>query len=141
MPTTKPRVHRERRRQDQAALDALAAATHAPASSFLGAVRLTGTIEKWLDITEEKEGSWKAANIAASLNHAYADPASPVPGRVRGLLALMADLFDGVDPAPHPASPDFQGALIERKLALPSLNLAAEVATFPRASCACAPSI
>lgn len=140
MPTSDAALLKRRRCQDRAALTALAAAAHDPASSFSGAIRLTGTIEHWLGITEEKDGPWKAANIAASLARAYADPVSPVPGRVSGLLALTADLFDGVDPAPHRAKAEFEGALIERKLAPPLLNLTVEVATFPRTACACTPS-
>jgi hypothetical protein len=126
-----------RRCQDDAALAALSASAFEPSSAFAGAVRLTGTIEHWLGITEEREGAWKSANIGASLALAYADPASPLPGKVGRLLTVLGDLFDGVDPAPHRSAADFQGALIERHLPPPAFDLAVEVAAFPRTACTC----
>lgn len=137
MPNSDANRLRQRRCQDDAALAALAACAHDAGSAFTGAVRLTGTIEHWLGITEEKDGPWKAANIAASLTAAYGDPSSPVPGRVGALLALLADLFDGIDPAPHRAAPEFAGALIERRLPPPAVDLAGAVAAFPNQECAC----
>ncbi|GLZ08859.1 hypothetical protein Acsp03_63250 [Actinomadura sp. NBRC 104412] len=123
--------------RDRAALQVLAAAAHDAGSALVGAIRLTGTIERWLDITEEKEGPWKSANIGAALTVAYADPGSPLPGRVDALLALLTDLFDGRDVAPHRATEEFAGALIEQRPALPTLNLSQEVADLPRSACTC----
>ncbi|MBO2447105.1 AAA family ATPase [Actinomadura barringtoniae] len=137
MPTSDSNKLKTRICQDEAALIALSAASHDAGSAFSGAVRLTGTIEHWLGINEEHDGPWKAANIGASLTQAYADPASPMPGRVGRLLSLLTDLFDGVDPGPHRTLPEFQGALIERQLPQPILDLAVEVTTFPRARCGC----
>lgn len=138
MPTSDANKLRQRRCQDDAALAALAACAHDAGSAFTGAVRLAGTIEHWLGITEEKDGPWKAANIAASLAVAYDDAESLIPGRVSALLALLADLFDGIDPAAHRTVPEFQGALIERQLPPPTVDLVEAVAAFPCQECACA---
>lgn len=138
MPTRDANQLRQRRCQDDAALAALAACAHDAGSAFTGAVRLTGTIEHWLGITEEKDGPWKSANIAGSLAVAYGDAASPIPGRVNALLALLADLFDGLDPAAHRSVPEFEGALIERRLPPPAVDLVSAVAAFPCQECVCA---
>ncbi|GAA2253238.1 hypothetical protein GCM10010402_05490 [Actinomadura luteofluorescens] len=139
MPTDDVNKLRQRRCQDGAALAALAECSHDGDSAFAGAVRLTGTIEHWLGITEERDGSWKAANIGSSLAAAFSGSGSPIPGRVGALLSLLADLFDGVDMAPHRAAPEFAGALIERQLPRPALDLTAAVAAFPRQECSCRP--
>lgn len=138
MPTGDPNLLRRRRCQDDAALATLTACARDEGSKFAGAVRLTGTIEHWLGITEEKDGPWKAANIASSLAIAYGEAGSSIPGRVSALLALLVDLFDGRDPAPHRAVPEFEGALIERRLPEPAVDLVAAVAAFPCLECACA---
>jgi hypothetical protein len=123
--------------EDGSALTALAASANDPGSSFVGAVRLTGTIERWLGIVEEKDNPWKAANIGASLRQAYADPISPLPARVNNLLGVLADLFVGRDIASYRQLPEFQDALISSTLPPPVVNLPLEVATFPRATCGC----
>jgi predicted ATP-dependent endonuclease of OLD family len=123
--------------QDESALAALAASANDPGSSFVGAVRLTGTIERWLGITEEHDNPWKAANIGASLGQAYADPSSPLPARVTSLLDVITDLFVGRDVTTYGQLPHFQDALISPILAPPIIDLRHEVADFPRATCSC----
>jgi putative ATP-dependent endonuclease of OLD family len=137
MPGTIGDSLKRRRCQDTAALAALAEAANDPGSAFAGAVRLAGTIEHWLGITEEKDGRWKASNIGAALAEAYADPASPLPGRVEKLIGLLADLFDGIDPAAHRALPEFHNVLMAVTLPPPAQSLAIEVASFPRTGCTC----
>ncbi|MEO5874948.1 MAG: AAA family ATPase [Streptosporangiaceae bacterium] len=124
--------------QDGCALTALAASANDPGSSFVGAVRLTGTIERWLGIAEEKDNPWKAANIGAALNQAYATPSSPLPEQVDHLLDLLADLFVGRDLTSYQDLAEFEGALISRTLPPPALDLSAEVSAFPRDTCGCA---
>ncbi|WP_369188973.1 ATP-dependent endonuclease [Streptomyces sp. R08] len=123
--------------EDASALTALAASANDSESSFVGAVRLTGTIERWLGITEEHDNPWKAANIGASLSQAYADPSSPLPARVNNLLAVLEDLFVGRDIASYRQLPEFQGALISPTLPPLAVDLPLEVATFPRHTCSC----
>jgi len=123
--------------QDGSALTALAASANDPGSSFVGAVRLTGTIERWLGITEEHDNPWKAANIGASLAQAYDVPSSPLPARVERLLGVLSDLFVGRNIASYVQLPEFQGALISPTLAPPAVDLPHEVGTFPRATCGC----
>ncbi|WP_435176376.1 ATP-dependent nuclease [Actinacidiphila sp. bgisy145] len=129
--------HKKRLCEDRAALTALAASANDPVSSFVGAVRLTGTIERWLDIMEEKDNPWKAANIGASLGQAYADQSSLLPARVNSLIAVLGDLFVGRDIASYRQLPQFQGALISATLPPPAVDLTLEIATFPRHACAC----
>jgi putative ATP-dependent endonuclease of the OLD family len=128
---------RHRRCQDAAALLALQASANQSDSAFVGAVRLAGTIEHWLGIAEEKAGAWKAANLGAALSDAYADQASPLPGRIDALLQLLKDLFDGASPASHRSRPEFSTALISRRLDPPAVDLAAEFAMLPRSACMC----
>jgi putative ATP-dependent endonuclease of the OLD family len=123
--------------EDASALTALAASANDSESSFVGAVRLTGTIERWLGITEEHDNPWKAANIGASLSQAYADPSSPLPARVNNLLAVLEDLFVGRDVASYRQLPEFQGALISPTLPPLAVDLPLEVAAFPRHACGC----
>lgn len=123
--------------QDGAALTALAASANDLGSSFVGAVRLTGTIERWLGIVEEKDNPWKAANIGASLGQAFADGSSTLPARINSLLGVLADLFVGRDITPYRQFPDFQDVLISPTLPPPVVELPLEVASFPRQSCGC----
>ncbi|MFJ8742370.1 ATP-dependent nuclease [Embleya sp. NPDC127516] len=123
--------------EDGSALTALAASANDPGSSFVGAVRLTGTIERWLGITEEQDNPWKATNIGASLGQAYTNPSSPLPARVNNLLNVLADLFVGRDVASYRQLPDFQDALISPTLPPPAVDLPLAVATFPRSTCSC----
>jgi putative ATP-dependent endonuclease of OLD family len=137
MPTSDMDLLKRRLCQDKAALDVLSLAAHDPRSSLMGTVRLTGTIEHWLGITEEKDGPWKAANIGSALAQGFADPGSPLPGKVAKLLYLLRDLFDEADLAPHLAEPGLQGALIARSPGPSLLHLPREFATFPRQNCHC----
>ncbi|MET9603171.1 AAA family ATPase [Streptomyces sp. NPDC006459] len=123
--------------QDKSALAALAASANDPGSSFVGAVRLTGTIERWLGIMEEKDNPWKAANIGASLGQAYADPSSPMPARVNNLLSVLSDLFVGRDITPYQQLPEFQDSLISPTLCPPAVDLSQEITTLPRDTCGC----
>ncbi|HWO67207.1 MAG TPA: ATP-dependent endonuclease, partial [Umezawaea sp.] len=123
--------------EDASALAALAASANDSESSFVGAVRLTGTIEHWLGIAEEKDNPWKAANIGASLTQAYVDPISPLPARVDSLLAVLEDLFVGRNIASYQELPEFQGALISPVLPPLTVDLPLEVANFPRHTCSC----
>jgi hypothetical protein len=132
--------HREAECRDQAALDVLKAAAADPGSTFAGGVRLSGTVERWLGITEEKTGAWKSANLGASMTDAYADPVSDVPEKVEGLLGLLSGLFDNADLASLLARPEFRDALVSRRLGAPTVDLAAEVAGLPRAACLCRPN-
>ncbi|MET9336631.1 AAA family ATPase [Nonomuraea sp. NPDC003804] len=129
--------HVNQRCRDDAALQALRGAACDPGSSFAGALRLPGTIERWLGITEEKTGAWKAANLGAAMTESYALPGSLLPGKVEALLSLIEGLFDKSDLAQYRAHPDFVGALIDHELSPPTLDLAAVVAQIPRNSCAC----
>lgn len=123
MPGLSPATRANRLVQDEAALETLKAA--AAGSPLEGAVRLNGTIEHWLGITEERSNAWKAANLGSALTEAFDDPASAVPGRVRELLSVVGDLFDGREPR---AKDRFPGCLITRRLGPPTVDLVAEVA-------------
>jgi putative ATP-dependent endonuclease of OLD family len=132
--------HRQAECRDRAALDALRAAASDPTSAFMGGLRLAGTIERWLGITEEKTGAWKAANLGASMTNAYADSASTVPGRIDSLLEVIRALFDHADLSTFLSRPEFTGALLTRQLGNTAVDLAAEVANLPRPACVCRPT-
>ncbi|GLW62171.1 hypothetical protein Arub01_04150 [Actinomadura rubrobrunea] len=121
--------------RDRCSLEALSAA--ADSRSTLGAIRLNGTIERWLGVPEEQTGAWKAINLGVALADAYADPTSPVPARVEALLDLIGVLFDGGDLARQRSRPEFAGCLITETLPVCLVNFAAEVASLPSPSCRC----
>lgn len=128
--------YKEQRCRDDAAMLTLCAAANDTGSTLAGAVRLSGTIERWLGIAEERIGAWKSANIGAALS-IDARPGSALRDRVGALIDLLRDLFDGIDPADHKKRPEFSGAEIALTLPVPSNDLSAVVATLPRPACAC----
>jgi hypothetical protein len=107
--------------------------------ALLGGIRLHGTIEKWLGIDQEREGAWKASNLASALKDAFADPSSAVRERVAGLIGLISDLFDGHDLSGYTARPDFAQCLIQRRFGPPTIDFAAEAAKPSPDSCHCRP--
>lgn len=102
----------------------------------LGGVRLNGTIEKWLGIDQEGENPWKASNLAAALEEAFAD-SSAVQGRVHTLVGLIADLFDRRDLSDYAQRPDFAHCLIEQRFPPPTVDFAAEAARPSPDHCRC----
>ncbi|MFC9973136.1 ATP-dependent endonuclease [Spirillospora sp. NPDC127200] len=129
--------HKVQKCRDKAALLALQDAVHGANTAFAGAVRLTGTIERWLGVQEDVSSQWKATNLGEALTNTYDDPASAVRPRVEALLDLLRDLFAGRNPEDYKKRPEFQGMLIERKLDAPYLDLTVEVASLPRSACGC----
>lgn len=109
-------------RQDEAAWQAIRAAAndagaarrpaYAPNGCTAGGVRLSGTIESWLGVHQERDNAWKAANLATALDDAFRVQDSPARRRATALVALLADLFDGKEPDPHRQEPCFQDCLI-----------------------------
>lgn len=109
-------------RQDEAAWQAVRAAAndtaadrrpaYAPNGCTAGGVRLSGTIEGWLGVHQERDNAWKAANLATALDDAFCIPDSQVRRRATALVALLADLFDGKPPDAHRQAACFQDCLI-----------------------------
>lgn len=109
-------------RQDEAAWQAVRAAAndtaadrrpaYAPNGCTAGGVRLSGTIEGWLGVHQERDNAWKAANLATALDDAFRIPDSQVRRRATALVALLADLFDGKPPDAHRQAACFQDCLI-----------------------------
>ncbi|WP_158587923.1 ATP-dependent nuclease [Actinomadura logoneensis] len=124
--------------RDNAALAALSAAACDQGSTCKGGVRLDGTIEQWLGITEEKSRPWKAASIAEALGAAYHAEESPVRTRTEALVALLRDLFDDIDPNLYAADPAFSDSMIIRRFTPPEIDFVFEVCSAPkRLRCTC----
>ncbi|WP_030166611.1 ATP-dependent nuclease [Spirillospora albida] len=124
--------YRTKHCRDSAVMETLCAAAHDPGSAFAGAVRLPGTIERWLGIKEEGVGAWKAANVGGAL--ASSGPGAPALRRAEALVELIRDLFDGADPDEHRKKPEFDQAMIRLDLPEPSRDLAAFP---PQPRCVC----
>ncbi|MFC5747973.1 ATP-dependent nuclease [Actinomadura rugatobispora] len=140
-PMKDPGTSAERRAicRDRASLEALRAAATVPGAT-LGAVRLHGTIERWLGLPEEQVPAWKALNLGTALDETYGDSASVVRPRVEVLLEVIHTLFDGGDVTRLAARPAFAGCLISQDPAHPAttVDFQAEIAALPLPACRCA---